>query len=448
MRRAVSAMSVRILVLALLIVCGVVLRVAWFERVDVDPATKFDDSLWYDSSAQNLAAGKGYVLDPEVWKIGDRPLYPELDGLQPTAKWPIGYPLMLAGVYKAFGRDLVAAKLLNVMFAAGTAVLVYLIGTRVFSPIAGVAGAGILMFFPSHIMFSGLLLSEVAFGFFLALIVYLALIWTLPAESARWWRLLALGLLLGWTSLIRGEFIVFPAMLAVVWLLSTRDLRRVAAMTVAVGAGVIIVLTPWTVHNMITMDAFVFGTTHLGGTMLQGHNPESNGSGSFVEVEYEEKYAHLPYPEREVKANREMTRVALEYALTHPGHKLQLVVRRMTHLYKADTAGVTWTQTSAPPLTPEGADRLEAVANVYYWIVLALAGLSAPVWFRLRDARLWMLLLPIAYTTLIFGVLFLGDERYHMGIVPMFALLAGIGLVEFARRMWGIASERRIPAAE
>src|SRR2546422_4722424 len=61
---------------------------------------RFDDSVWYDTSARHLAAGDGYVFDPTVWKTADgSPVYPAEDKPTATALWPPGYPATLAVIY-------------------------------------------------------------------------------------------------------------------------------------------------------------------------------------------------------------------------------------------------------------------------------------------------------------------------------------------------------------
>ena len=94
---------------------------------------RYDDSVWYDTTARHLAAGDGYVFDPTVWKTADGArIYPNEDQLSPTALWPPGYPATLAVVYRLTGNSVNAARLLNIVLGASTAALVFLIARRLF----------------------------------------------------------------------------------------------------------------------------------------------------------------------------------------------------------------------------------------------------------------------------------------------------------------------------
>ncbi len=85
--------------LGAILLLALALRLAWIAYAHPNPNDgRFDDTLFYDHAAQSLAAGKGYLgfFDAQ------------------TAGWPPGYPLLLAGIYKAFGHGFLLPRLLNV----------------------------------------------------------------------------------------------------------------------------------------------------------------------------------------------------------------------------------------------------------------------------------------------------------------------------------------------
>src|SRR6185503_18142953 len=75
----------------------------WFEHLVVDPG-------YYDLWAQHIAAGN--------WLGGDRAFY--MDPL---------YPYVLGGLYRLFGRDLLAVRLVQVAMSVGSCALVARLGT-------------------------------------------------------------------------------------------------------------------------------------------------------------------------------------------------------------------------------------------------------------------------------------------------------------------------------
>ena len=57
-------------------VLALVVRLGYVAYVHPNPRDgRYDDSLWYETAARHIAAGDGYVFDPNVWKTatGDLP---------------------------------------------------------------------------------------------------------------------------------------------------------------------------------------------------------------------------------------------------------------------------------------------------------------------------------------------------------------------------------------
>jgi hypothetical protein len=73
-------------------------------------------------------------------------------------------------------------------------------------------------------------------------------------------------------------------------------------------------------------------------------------------------------------------------------------------------------------------DRLGMLANVYYYVVVGTMVLGLPFWFRRVNARHVLLWGPFALYTAMWAVLFVGEARYHFPLLPIFAVLAAIGL--------------------
>ncbi len=394
-------------------VLAVGLRAAWIAYADPSPRDgRFDDSVWYDASARHLVEGRGYIYDPADWRLNGAALAPDQKA-GATAYWPIGYPLILAALYAAFGPALLAARALNIVLGAATAVGTYVLGRSVFGPRAGVLGGLLMAAFPSHIMFSSLVMAEVTATFVLVVIVYLTAHWTLGERLSSLRKLVILGALCGAAALVRAELILLPLALLVAWWAKGRSWGKAWAHTGLVLVGMAFLFLPWTVRNAVQMGWPVVGTTGVGGALLQGHFEGAEGRPDFyVMVALQNRYAGLENGEREVRMNNRATREALRFAITHPLDELSLIPKRLYYLYRQDTAGVDWTQTNNPVLSDRAAHRLRLLSNVYYWVVGGLAVVGAPLWLRPPRPRRWLI------------VLFIGNERYHVPILPFLALAA------------------------
>jgi 4-amino-4-deoxy-L-arabinose transferase-like glycosyltransferase len=393
---------------------------------------RYDDTVWYDTTARHLAGGEGYVFDPTVWVTADGSrVYPDESELTPTALWPPGYPLTLAGIYAVTDSSVAAGRLANVMFGTLTVALVYLIALRLFVRLPAVYAGAMLALMPSHVLFTSVLLSETYFGFLLAAVLALCVYFVFDRDRPNIAVVAALGALVAFAGYVRGEFMAFGLVIA---LLLALKLRRESLLPLAALAlGALVVITPWTMRNRITMGEWIAGTTGSGRVAYQGHNPGTDGGPSLIATgQLEARFAGLPRKEIELRSNEEGSRLAREWALDNIPKEIELVGRRMHLLFKTDEAGVTWLQSNKPWLSPENADRLINLSTAYFYGVVALALASLPLWWR-RDFRLFAVAAVIPFYMLIFGVLFIGDPRYHYALYIPLAMFGGYGLAAVAR---------------
>jgi hypothetical protein len=79
--------------------------------------------------------------------------------------------------------------------------------------------------------------------------------------------------------------------------------------------------------------------------------------------------------------------------------------------------------------------RWEALANVYYWAVLALAAMAAPLWLSWRNPRKLVMLMVVAYYSFLFGFVFIGEQRFHSAIIPLLSVFAAVSLVAAAEQV-------------
>lgn len=415
-----------------IVVLAFALRLALVIAVQPDPTDprRFDDTVYYDASAQALADGHGYAIprlavdvDPSRAATGS-----DEKVLVATARWPPGYPLILAGIYFFFGHTLMLARLLNVVLGTATVLLVYLLGCRLADRRVGLLGAFLFALYPSHILFSTLLLTEVLFTFLLVAILLLALAWGERGRPA-WWRLFALGVIIGLAAMVRGEAILLPLAVALAYGMIWRSPWRATASAALMVAGLALVFIPWTVRNAIQLDSPIIGTTGAGGALIQAHHPVADGKPDlYVEARSQAELAHIPYPEREVELYNNYVEDSLRYMREHPGREVQLIGLRFWAMFDRDDSGVVWLRLQPPVITEGAADVLTVLSQTHYLIVTLLAAASAPLWLSLRHPTKAMLMVVAAYYIALHVVLFVGEARYHVPLMPLIALWAAAGL--------------------
>jgi 4-amino-4-deoxy-L-arabinose transferase-like glycosyltransferase len=389
------------------------------------------DPHWYFVVASNLSHGYGYVVQPNQ-------VFGEIPGPgKPTAFWPPGYPFALAALFKLTGIGFTPAQIMNAVLAAFTVPFVYALGKSIFDQRAGLLAAGIFAVFPNVIAGIPLLFPEPMFTliFFAAVL----LLTVKPADRA-WLVYAGFGVLAGLACLTRGQGVVLYPVAIVYWL--ARDgwrpaLRSTGLMLLAA----VLVIAPWTLRNAIEMHALIPISTNSGAALRVGHGPESIGTTKWTHdnVDGYDMQDAMANPTREVKAYRSYTRLAIDYALTHPTRELELTKLKLWNLYRSDGEIIPWITTlGTTPLKPAGLDdTLWRVFDVTYYTLFLAAVVSLPLWLRRRPERVLLASVFVFWT--LFHVAFLAEPRYHVPIYPAFAIaVAGGACIAFdyvARRV-------------
>ena len=424
----------------LLAVVALALVVRLIVAVNVRPDPRdgrFDDSVFYDAAARHLADGDGYVFDTTVWVARDgTPIFPNQPETTPTALWPPGYPLMLSGVYFVTGDSVDAGRMANVVFGSLTVAFVFLIALRLFGRAPAICAGIALALMPSHVLFTSILMSETFYGFLLSGVLAWCVYFVLGRDRPLLPAVAGAGVLLAAAGMVRGEALAFGGIIALLMIYEWR--MRALAPLALFAAGALLVVAPWTIRNQITMGEAIAGTTGSGRVMYQGHNPESDGGPSLeavgrLEAGIVEDHPGIGLKDLELYSRKEGSRLAREWAWDHKLKELELVGRRMHLLFRNDEAGVSWMNTGNPWFSAENQDRLINLSTAYFWGLAALALASAPIWFRMRDTRRLLVFAVIPYYMLVFGVLFIGDPRYHYALYIPLAILGGLGLAAVGR---------------
>lgn len=417
--------------LTAILIVALIVRVAWVATVQPDPRDgRFDDTLWYYGTAQHLLDGDGYVVPGDVFcPFGDGI---GCDEKPPTALWAPGYSAVLAAMFALPGDDITAARALNV--AAGLALVlgVYYLGRRLFDARAGLIAAGIVALFPSLVFFSSLMLTETLFGALAVGLLCLAAAWTLD-HNGTLLRALGVGLAAGAVAMVRPEGIVFAGIIVVTWIAVYRSWRSELPYAAALAAGILVFVIPWTVRNAVQLDAPVAGTTGLGVVLIQAHHPAADAEPELlIAVQLTDRFADVPRPEREIRINNTGVRDSIEYAINHPGRELGLVPDRFAAFYRGDRGAMQWINNNSRSqrtiLSESWSERWGLTSDIYYYAVLGVAVLALPLWVWRSGAKFLLLWGPLAAYSAMWAFLFVGEPRYHLPLLPFFAILAGVGL--------------------
>lgn len=355
------------------------------------------------------------------------------------------YAYYLATLYTLFGDGSWSPRLVQIVLGSVSPVLMYAIGTRLFSPRVGwLAGIALALYGP--ILLEEITFSKTSLLVVTALAAFALYLWETP--RGRTPGVLAAGLLFGVTVVGVGQWLLaFLALIA--WApmmaerLSPADRRRVAATFAAGGLAVILPLVAW---NTGKGGGLLLTSGDAGLNFYNGNNERASGLpakpiGLRDVPQYEDTDARW-LAEREVghrlnpaEVSRYWAGQALTWIARHPGDWLVVLGKKLLTLWNAfeipDNYHYAFMRAHFLPL-------LWPLPTFALVAPLALVGLAMPFWRRTDVTALYI----VCGVYLATAVLFYVRGRYRIPVVP-FLMVFGAVAVE---RMLRAISARRWPA--
>ncbi len=370
------------------LVAGVGLRVKY--AVDHPDELK-GDAVIYDRMARQPSEGGYPGYGPDRLRSWRPPLY----------------PTFAAGVYRLLGPRPLHVKLVQAGASGLLILLVFLIGRRLLSDAAGIAGALFFAFVGYEIRHSAALYPETLLALLLTAFAYLGL------REPSFRRMLAQGLLAGLVLHVQPGLASLVAFWTVwlllrEWGLKSLGLAAVFATTTA------LCLVPWTARNHRIHGEFVYVSTNGGFNLLKGNNPEATAMPApptYVDAVKSEKPSELD----EIESDRWYRRRAVSWIIDHPGAYLVLALARFVRWI---VPGHIIEPGSGWPMT--------------YGVLFPFAVLGAALLFRKREPIGRLLVYVAAIATPSVLVVFAGP-RYRTPAMPVLAAIAGVGLAALIR---------------
>lgn len=184
--------KIALIISFLAVVAALLVATHIFERM-----AHIEDEMAFVWQAQVLARGNLTLPSPEHPKSYMVPFVIDYNG-QRFGKYPLGWPVLMS-----FGIRLGLRHLVNPLLAGIAVWLTYLLGKRAWNESVGFLAALLTLISPFFLMNMGSLLSH---PFSLVLSLAFTLFWIdnfWPPASPRWYKTLALGLVLGTLAITR-----------------------------------------------------------------------------------------------------------------------------------------------------------------------------------------------------------------------------------------------------
>lgn len=392
--------------LAVILLTGFVLRLAWALVVPVEPVS---DSHAYHVFATNIAQHGVYGWTPD----------------NPGAYWPVGTSAIIAGLYMVFGQSFTPVVVFNIVISVAVIAQVFVLARAWFGTATALAAAAVIALWPSLIMYVTILASEVIFIF----LVLAGLMAYRYSWQRRWVGILLAGL--AWTAAayVRPVALLLPVVFGLVAVLRGAAPGGVVVRVIATGAIMALLIAPWTWRNYQVFGEPVLISTNFGPVFWMGNNPDSIGG-----------YMRLPEWARKLPEQERARRLkdeAMAYVRAEPVAFLKRTAIKFLRQHERETIAVHWNLPSVKRLFGEaGFTVLRLLATGYWYLVLggALVGI---VTIARRDG-LWHMathpcLVGWMYFAMVHAVVIMGN-RYHFPAIPFITMLAAAGLTGFLQK--------------
>ncbi len=381
------------------------------------------DALLHAQLAQRLLNGDGYT-EPDENGRGSRPAFEKAPG----------YPFLLAIIFRLTGFGFSFFPL-QCLFAAVLSVLVVLVSYDTFADPAAAAFAGLAAaIHPGLVNAASQLYNEDIYFCLFFLCVWLFLRWHRhPTLSSA----LLCGVCAGITGLIRESILAPFACLILLTLIWDGRANWTNALknAVVLGAGMVLVILPWTVHNYFvtggalvpisTISMYLVGAGNNDCVAAEGWDEPFFGDNP-CPILNDQKTQLLADEHLEPLAlnlSRASSRVGTRWILNHPAAYLKLSFRR------------AWTVVD-PWHRQQHLAGFKKLIMLVYFLLFVFTGIAGLAWTaitrRWTFQSLTLALLALAmYAPLV--LLFVShDHRFALGIHLVLACFAGAWLAHFS----------------
>jgi Dolichyl-phosphate-mannose-protein mannosyltransferase len=386
------------------------------------PALVLGDGIDYHSGAHRLADGFGYTSG--FFNVGAE-----------YAHHPPGWVTLLAGVTELGAGSMWAHQVTGIVIGLGVILVAGLVGRRYAGRRVGVVAALLAAAYPGFWVLDVQILSE-ALGLLVLglLMLVVADLWERPTLA----RAVLAGAVVGGLALVRGEELgLLPLAVAPILVLNRRiTVRYRLAWTGAAALAAVVVIAPWTIHNLGRFEDPVLLSTNGGSTLLAGNCPPATyvgeRMGSYEMACNVQRAMQNPGLDAS-QADADARRAAVDNMRDNLSRLPATVVARYGRVFgvfrPAQTVDLDagWFGSAAWPVWAWVSS---------YWVLVPLAAYGSLV-MRRSGRFQWPLVAPAVIALLVVTAAF-GDPRYHT--------MADLGAVVLAGVAIGHLADRRRPS--
>ena len=353
------------------------------------------------------------------------------------------YPYLLAFFLKITGGSIFWVRFLQIIIASCSAVLVYLLGEKLFSKKAGVVAGFAFAAYATIFFYDAMLLISVIYIFLNLLAVYLLL-----KQQGKYvpWRWFLAGVVIGLSAIARPNILLLVPFFLLWIYLTFSTLKNVKKRLFIVAiylAGILVPVLSVTLRNYIVTGEPILISSQGGVNLYIGNNPDAEGLTMLMpEVKLDESFPWTEFTAAtraaaEKEAGRELTagqessfwtHKAINFILRNPGKFIKLTFKKIVYFFvgfeNSDQTDIYQSRTYS------------TLFSILLWkrpiyfpfglvFPLALVGMIAS-WARRKETALLYVFI-IGYIPTV--VLFLVTARHRLAVVPFMLIFAAVGIL-------------------
>jgi len=385
--------------LALILFIAFTLRITSIFYLQLYPSS---DAFEFHTLAKNLSEGRGFTLDNI-----------------PTAYRAPGYPLFLAVLYKLFGPNILIGQIAQAGLETIQCFLLFLLGRKLFSSLAGLISACFWAAFPVSVIQSNFLMPEPLF----ILLMGTALVIIFSNYFKSYTGKISLGLIIGCGSLIKPFFILAPFSLLFWMILKKTALKEIIDTISIVSIVAALTISPWLIKNISQFNKPMI-SSNGGINFWIGNNPDATGGFRFQSV-------NNPFDSisSEIDRDRVGYQLGLKFIKEQPIKAITLLPKKLAYLFSSDSPyiislinrGSHSPSTRYSTLYRKTPVILHVLINIHY-LFFMIMGIVGFHFLPLDKRHGFQSMIIIIGCWIIIHLIFFGSHRFHYPLMPFFVL--------------------------
>jgi 4-amino-4-deoxy-L-arabinose transferase-like glycosyltransferase len=408
----------KLILIGITIVTTAIPRVLWINLVNVIPK---DDFELYQGFAKALARGE----HPRKMYVA---LFPHT----------YGYPYFLSLFYRILGFDIKVAQYLNVFLCCSISVVLFILGSKLFSKSAGFISSMILAFWPSQIFYTVLLSNEALFSL-LMLLIFLLFYISINQKRNIYKAILfsAIGILIAISNSVRplGIVLLLASLIHYIVIVNTDQknpykFKLLLCTLLIVSYAATSSLISFVISSAINIPV---AKLPIGFSAYVGSNIKYSGVWNVEDSIELNKLIEHKYSSQEI--HDIMLNKAVERFYNNSYRNLEFLVSKHKVIWATDNDNIIYISSALDPLNPSRIDYLKymrlinKVSNLYYYIILLICGVFILTSFicKLENTE-YMHLLIVLCGIIVTHMIVEVAGRYHYPMIPIFSLIVSGGI--------------------